>query len=257
MGTAISRAQDIDAAGLIPAASLLFAAGERPDATAIAALAASSSRFAVSHDPAVTGEGERWLELLAHGLTFDLHGLTPGPAADPPPRRHEFGLPADFFEGRLEGLTLQPGPHLVEGATMLPVVRALAGLTAELAALPGVHAVAWRPASTWCAPRHFRDSVSRWLEGGVFPGLALAALAARSDGAMESQGLALFTGQELHLEPGVAPDPAAAAKLGLRLLHWLAEHGRLTGPETLPGPEDQQFQLDPSADGRIVRVWRG
>ena len=211
----------------------------------------------MSHDPAETGGEGGWLELLVSGLTFDLYGLAPRPGTDPPPRRHEFGLPADFYEGRLEAVTLQPGPHLAEGATMLPVVRSLARLAAQLCALPGVRAVAWHPASSWCAPQHFRDSVDRWLEGGVFPGLALAALAAMSDGGMQSQGLALFTGQEVRLEPDAADSPASAAKLGLRLMHWLVEHGELTGPETLPGPEGQQFQLDPSEDGRIVRVWKG
>ena len=122
--------------------------------------------------------------MLVNGLTFDLHGLAPGPAADPPPRRHEFGLPADFYEGPLEAVTLQPGPHLAEGARMAPVVRALAGLAAQLSALPGVRAVAWQPALTWCAPQPFRDSVTRWLEGGVFPGLSLAALVAMADGGM-------------------------------------------------------------------------
>jgi hypothetical protein len=256
-GSSISRTQDIDAGGLIPAASLLFATGERPDAQAIAELAESSSGFAVSHDPGETSGDCAWLELLVSGLTFDLKGLAPGPGTDPPKRRHEFGLPADFYEGRLEAVTLQPGPHLVEGATMLPVVHSLAGLAAQLCALASVRAVAWHPASSWCAPQHFRDSVNRWLEGGVFPGLALAALAAMADGGMQSQGLALFTGQEFRLEPDVADDPASTAKLGLRLMHWLVEHGPVAGPETLPGPEDQRFQLDPSADGRIVRVWRG
>jgi hypothetical protein len=91
-----------------------------------------------------------------------------------PPRRHEFGLPADFYEGPLEAVTLQPGPHLVEGATMLPVVRTLAGLAAALSELPGVQAVAWHPAQSWYAPQFFRNSVTRWLEGGAFPGLNLA-----------------------------------------------------------------------------------
>ena len=253
-GISISTAQGIDAGGLISAASLLFAAGERPDVQAVGALAQSTSGFSVSHDP---GADAGWLELLASGLIYDLKGLAPGPEAEPPPRRHEFGLPADFYEGRLEAVTLQPGPHLAEGATMPPVVRTLAGLAAQLSALPGVHAVAWQPALTWCAPQFFRDSVTRWLEGGVFPGLGLAALVPTTDGGLRSQGLALFTGQELELDPDVADNPAGAAKVGLRLMHWLVEHGRLTGPETLPGPEDQRFQLDPSTDGRFVRVWRG
>lgn len=257
-GLSISDTQDIDGGGLISAASLLFAPGERPDASAIARLAETTSAFSISLDPAEgAGDGGNWLELLDHGLTFDLRGLAPGPAAAAPPRSHEFGLPDDFDAVRMQAVTLQPGPHLAEGSAMLPVVRSLAGLTAALAALPGVRAVAWHAARSWCSTGHFRDSVHRWLEGGPFPGLGLTALVSMPDGGMQSQGLALFTGQELRLEPELAKDRAAAAKTGLRLLHWLVEHGSVTGPESLPGPDGVPLRLEPSENTRFVRVWRG
>jgi hypothetical protein len=215
--------------------------------------------FTVSLDPGVGGAGDagNWLELLDSGLTFDLRGLAPGPAEPPPPCGHEFGLSDDFNAARMQAVTLQPGPHLAEGSAMLPVVRSLAGLTATLAALPGVRAVAWHPARSWSSPEHFRTSVARWLDGGAFPGLGLTALVAMPDGGMQSQGLALFTGQELRLEPELAKDRAAAAKTGLRLLHWLVEHGRLSAPESLPGPDGEPLRLEPSANQRFVRVWRG
>ena len=97
----------------------------------------------------------------------------------------------------------------------------------------------------------------RWIEGGVFPGLGLAALTPMPDGGMQSQGLALFTGQELRLEPELAADRTAGAKVALRLMHWLVEHGRLEAKETLPGPDGRPLHLEPSANGRFVRVWRG
>ena len=140
---------------------------------------------------------------------------------------------------------------------MLPVVRSLAWLAARLADLPGARAVAWHPARNWCEAAHFRDSVLRWIEGGVFPGLAVASLAPVPDGGMQSQGLALFTGQELRLEPELAEDRAAGAKTALRLMHWLVEHGRLDAPERLPGPDGQTLRLEPSENARFVRVWRG
>lgn len=140
---------------------------------------------------------------------------------------------------------------------MPPVVRSLAWLTAILAALPKARAVAWHPARTWCAPQQFRDSVLRWVEGGVFPAFALAALAPTPDGGMQSEGLALFTGQELRLEPELAEDRMASARLGLRLLHLFAEQGRITEPEALTGPEGQRLRIEPSPNGRFVRVWKG
>lgn len=246
---------------------MLFETGGRPGRHAVAALAGESA-FGISLDPANEGNGGEkgagsdgaagdWLELIANGLTFDLIGLAPGPPAQAPPGGQAFGLPTEFEPALLEAITLRPGPHLAEGARMLPVVRSLAWLSAQLADLPATRAVSWHPARCWCSPRYFRNSVLRWMEGGVFPGLGLATLAPIPDGGMQSQGLALFTGQELRLEPELAKDRAAGAKIALRLMHWLVENGSVEVEERLPGPEGQILRLEPSANGRYVRVWRG
>lgn len=244
----------------MPAVSLLFAPGERPHSLAIEKHAREGGGFSVSLDPVTGGtapEGNsRWLELLANGLTFDLTGLAPGSAASEPPRGHVYALPAGIESERLEAILLQPGPHLAAGATMQPVVRSLAWLAARLAAFPGTRAVVWHPARSWSSPAHFGDTVSRWIAGGVFPGFGLAALVPMSDGGMQSEGMTLFAGQELRLEPELAQDRAAGARIGLRLLHWLSEHGRLSGPEMLIGPDGETLRLEPSANGRFVRVWR-
>jgi hypothetical protein len=274
--TSISATKDIDTSGLISAASVLFARGERPRADAIGALARDNPGFSVSLDPladaaprdgpdrpennaAVRGKGPEdvhWLELLANGLTFDLAGLAPGAATPRPPLVHSFGLPKDLEPLDLEALTVRPGPHLAGGTTMPPLVRSMAWVAAILAALPGARAVAWHPARCWCAPQQFRESVLRWIEGGVFPAFSLAALAPTPDGGMQTEGLALFTGQELRLEAEVAENAAAGARLGLRLLHMLAEQGRVAAPETLTGPDGQRLRIEPSPNGRFVRVWK-
>lgn len=242
----------------------MFARGERPGWQAVAALARNNPGFTISLDPADDPdrgsgpeEAGHWLELLANGLTFDLTGLAPGPSAEPPPQGDAFGLAEGFEAARMEAILLQPGPHLTEGAAMPPVVRSLAWLTARLADLPGTRAVVWHAARCWCEPAHFRDSVLRWIEGGVFPGLGLASLAPMPDGGMQSQGLTLFAGQELRLEPELAEDRAEGAKIALRLMHWLVEHGPLDGPERATGPGGQALRLEPSSNGRFVRVWRG
>jgi hypothetical protein len=240
---------------------LLFETGARPGRHAIATLAKDAA-FGVSLDPADIGSGGTgpagdWLELISNGLTFDLVGLAPGSAAPAPPGGQAFGLPAEFEPTLLEAITLRPGPHLVEGARMLPVVRSLAWLSAQLADLPSTRAVSWHPARCWCSPRYFRDSVLRWMEGGVFPGLGLATLAPMADGGMQSQGLALFTGQELRLEPELAKDRAAGAKIALRLMHWLVENGPVEAEERVPGPDGLTLRLEPSGNRRFVRVWRG
>jgi len=140
---------------------------------------------------------------------------------------------------------------------MLPVVRGLAWLAARIAALPGARAAAWHPARCCNAVQPFRSGVIGWIEGGVFPAFSLAALAETADGALQSEGLALFAGQELRIEPGLAADRAAAARIAVRLMHWLTEHGALRGAEQLVGPGGERLTLEPSADGRLAKVWKG
>lgn len=245
-------------------AVLLFEPGRRPASQTIQSLAAMRGNFAVSFDPAQQGEGSgdgeegqgRWLELLANGLTFDLVGLAPGQPTALPPCGHRFGLSDDDSPARLEAVTLRPGPHLAGGARMIPVIRSLAWLAAELADLPGVRVVAWPAGRIWCGPDHFRGAVLRWSEGGVFPGLGLAALAVAADGGMQSEGMALFIGQELRIEPDLVHDRATGAKLGVRLLHWLFEHGPVAEPQIVAGPDGEELRLAPSPNGQFVRVWR-
>lgn len=248
------------------AVSLLFPAGRRPGAEAIRQLARESGHFSISIDP----EGEfaaggdvrspaegQWLELLTNGLTFDLVGLSPGAGAEQPPRGHFYALPPDPQPFGVEALTVRPGPHLAGGQMMAPILRTLASLAASLTSLDGVEAVAWHTARTWCGPGYFRESVLRWIGGGVFPSLGLTALAVSPDGGMHSEGLAAFIGQEVRLEPELTSDKAAGAKIGVRLIDVLVEHGRVEGPQQMSGPEGQALRLEPSANGHFVRVWQG
>lgn len=239
------------------AVSLLFAAGERPDAGAVAALSSAGSGFSVSHDPGNVGETRRWLELLSNGLTFDIEGLAGGPPAPSPPSGHRFGLPAELDGARLRAVTLRPGQHLVAGATMPPVLRTLAFVAAQLTGLAGVHAVVWHPARCWSHPERFRNGVLGWVQGGAFPAFSLAALAPTPDGGLQSEGLSSFTGQELRIEPEIAGGRAEAGKLGVRLLHWLYEQGRLVDTVRVPVESLSEVRLEPSGNGRFVRVWKG
>jgi hypothetical protein len=137
---------------------------------------------------------------------------------------------------------------------MLPVVRGQAWLATRLCALPGVMAVGWAPARSLSSVSHFTVSVSRWLEGGVFPGLGLTALAEDRGGGMQSEGLAFFTGQELRIDPQLAGDKAVAARLALRLINELVGRGRLERVEQLKGPAGEALRIVPSEDGRLLHV---
>lgn len=261
MSTAIFEVRDIELDGLMSAASLLFTAGRRPDRAALRELASRDRSFAVSLEPDVppgpdpSGRGD-WVELVMHGLTFDLTGLAPREPAAMTATRHLFGLPHDFPTQEVEAITLVPGPHLAGGCQMLPVLRTHALLAARIAALPGVAAVTWHAARSLSAPDFFRAGVERWIEGGAFPGLGLAALAPSEGGGLQSEGLALFTGQELQLDPGLAEDRAEGARTALRLMHWLVENGAVEEAETLTGPSGELLHLEPTANRRLVKVWK-
>jgi hypothetical protein len=261
----ISQGREIGGGNSGSAVSLLFAAGRRPEAAAIREFAERHRGFTVSFDPAEGGEGAdppdaaepAWLELLASGLTFDLVGVGPRPPSELPPCVHAYALAANTETARLEAMTIRPGPHLAGGHAMRPVVRSLAWLAAALSEIDGVEAVAWHPARSWCGADYFRDGVRRWIEGGVFPGLGLTALAVAPDGGMQSEGLSLFAGQDLRIEPELMLDKAAGAKIGIRLIDYLVEAGPIDAPQQLTGPDGQALRLEPSANGRFVRVWRG
>lgn len=139
---------------------------------------------------------------------------------------------------------------------MPPVVRLLAWLAATLSDMDGVEAIAWQPARSWCGCDYFRDGVLRWIEGGVFPGLGLTALAATPDGGMQSEGLFLFAGQDLRIEPELMVDKTAAAKIGVRLIDYMVETGPINAPRRICLADGQALRLEPSPNGRFVRAWR-
>lgn len=243
-----------------PTVALFFEPGCRPDASAVAALAERDGSFAVTIDNAQDIDHEHaepvWIELLRTGLSFDLTGLAGGPHCGVSEGRHRIGLHTTM-DAELESILLAPGPHLTGGGAMVPVLRSLAQLAATLSALPGLKAIGWVPADNHCDPAFFADHVKRWVDGGVFPGLALVSLVANPDGGMTSKGLAQFSGQELRIEPEQGDDTAELAKLALRLIDLLVRQGRLTSEEVLTAPDGRPLRLQPSDNGRYLRVWRG
>jgi len=228
--------------------SLVFAPGHRPDAAALKALAQTSAApldFSISH---LAPPAQGWAELLALGLTFDCRGLTPAPSAAFPPEGALLGL-EQVPEG--EAVTLMLGPHLAGAQALIPVVRAVAGVGARLAALPGVEAVCWLPARSWMAPAYFRKVAADWLGGGAFPALGLTTLHPAEGGAMTSLGLGWLTGQELRFEAGHGLAPAAVARIAVRLINDLVSAGPLHEAAELTGPAEERLHLIPQAGGTI------
>ena len=251
----IASAERLDHGENPSAVSLIFPKGERPGVEAVRTLAERTSSFVISYEPSTNENGDTgWIELLANGLTFDVTGLDPGHGNVLPVQAHSFGLVDQLDFTKCEALTIAPGPHLSGGGAMLPVLRCLAWLGALLSELEGVRAVAWHPARTYSEPTYFRTGVLRWIDGGVFPGLGLAAIIPTSDGGLRSEGLAFFIGQELVLSPELAAERADGAKIALRLINWLVENGRVTETASMMGPSGEILRLVPDTYKKIIRV---
>jgi hypothetical protein len=239
--------------------SLIFDPGFRPDATTIAQHLAKDSdaakAFTISFTP---NPPQDWVELLSHGLTFDLTGLAPGEGKTLPDIAHAYGLAQSITQAITQGesVTIAPGRHLSGGQNLLPVVRAMADIALGLSRLPGLQAICWGAAQTALSPDYFRRAIGAWLDGGAFPALGLTALVRDPSGAMLSHGLSFFTGQELRIDPILARNPAAAGKIAIRLIHSLVSGWTVQSPEEIAGPEGQRLGVEPSANGREIRVWQ-
>ena len=241
---------------------LLFAAGDRPDGAALRSAVQAAEGLSVSHDAAgpagADGDEALWLELLSGGMTFDLRGIAPGSGPIVPNLRNRYGIDVDFAERSTEALMLAPGPHLWGGRSTMPVVRAQAAVAAALLrAFPSTLAVSWTPAQTLVGSRIFLSMIDAWLMGGAFPALGLTAFRQTMGSALQSEGLAFFTGQELHFDPLLFPDPGEAARIGVRLVNELVVRAPVDVAIDSAGPEGQPLTITPSPNGRFLRVGRG
>lgn len=194
---------------------------------------------------------EGWVELLADGLTFDCAALAPANPAPMPSGGALLGLEREP-EG--EAITLSPGPHLADAMGMLPVVRTLAGIGSQLAALPGCAAVIWNPARCWMPPAYFSKVIGGWLADGPFPALGLTSLERESDGSIVSVGLALMIGKELRFIADAKLVTADLARIAVRLIHALIESGPLTQSHNFLGPDRETLVVTPNLRGTQLDV---
>ena len=231
--------------------AVLFAKGARPTAANVAKLAAGSGTFAIVFE---ASPDEGWVEALIAGLSFELAGLAPSPAAAVAEILHSYGFAAAPQWGALEPVLVRAGPHLAGGEAMLPVVRASVAVAAALAAGAGAQAVVWLPARIAMSPGHFAQASQAWLSGGAFPALGLTALAPHEDGSVASEGLEFFIGQELRVDATVAGSPGDRAKLAVRLIDRLIRDGAIGSPTALTGPNGEALLATPSPDGAQLTV---
>lgn len=187
-------------------------------------------------------------------MSFDCLGLSPAKPYPLPPRAQLFGLEPGQVDRRLEAIELIPGPHLAGGERLMPLVRGLVGLGAQLAALEGVKAVCWRPAGSWMEPGHYRRIASEWVQGGAFPALGLTSLERHAGGMVASRGLAFLTGQELQLNPKAGASADAVTRLAVRLIDELVYSGPLRERAHYSGPDGEDLVAVPNDEGNVVLV---
>ena len=241
----------------------LFEPGQRPDRSTLIDALAAMPQASVSHDPLLhdevaaperrdrTRDGD-WLELLQWGMTFDCLGLAPGPGVAVPPLVHRFNVAAGFGDSAIEAIALVPGPHLADAANSLPIVRCMLDIGAGLAEhLPGVKAVSWGPSCSAIEPVFFLRTVNAWIDGGPFPALGLVGFAVDGDGALGSDGLAWFIGQEILIAPEIAQDRIAATRMAARLVHELVAAGPLQDKSEARFEDGAMVMLDPKRDGTV------
>ncbi|MCK0128512.1 DUF3383 domain-containing protein [Erythrobacter sp. F6033] len=115
-------------------------------------------------------------------------------------------------------------------------------------------AVVWKPASSLIGRRYFESVASAWLEGGPFPALGLTSFKVTNDGALQTVGLDYWTGQELRIEPSLSSDKIEATRLGARIVNQLVISGKLEKIERFVAPDRSRLILQPSSNGKLVRV---
>lgn len=264
---------------LAPGLYLIFSPGTRPDRATIQNFVQAHPAVALTLDPSVgpslhlvgvdnaansagttqdgASAGDRvWVELVHNGLTFDLEGLLPGDPFALTDVAHKFDFSAESSVAEFEAVRLVPGNHLAGAEASLPVLRGLLALARDLVQhFEQIQAIVWPPSSSIIGRRFFESTATAWLDGGAFPALGLTSFREMVDGGLQSVGLSFLIGQELRIEPGLASDKVAATRLGVRLVNLLVLTGRVERSEQITGPDGQRLQLDPSPNGKFIRVW--
>ena len=195
------------------------------------------------------------LVLQKGGMTYDCTGFKPNSPAEKPANLNR--LDTDLQENHLllEGIGLSLGPHVRAGQASLPVLKALIVFAALLTAkFKGVAGVCWAASGKAVDSKAFAALVNGWVSGGAMPLTLLFGSKDAIDGGMESRGLRYFTGQELRFEPDFVRDRQRADQLNLRLAERLFHVGRFETAEQVTAPDGMPLWLEPSPNGRFVRV---
>ena len=194
------------------------------------------------------------IELRRAGLTFDLAGLAPGPAV-PIPDLGGAELDDAIAQDGTRALSLRVGPHIAAGRRTLAVLREWFALARGIGQRLGAEGICWVPGGVAIGMEGLARHLDSWAARGDVPVSLLASFRPTIDGALQSHGLHTFTGQELRIEP-----PLQRGE-GDGLVRLLFTHlfyaGKQTQSGQLTAPDGHPLRIEPSADGRYVRVTSG
>lgn len=241
----------------------LFAPDGRPNHAQFRQIVKSVGGLSITVDRAVADDAmppvdKLWVELQRDGLTFDCSGLAPGPPEDLPLVSDWLAITEEERADRLRSVGLALGPHLRAGQASPPILRGLLGLAADLAEqFADCRGVCWAASGTMIERGAFVDLVRRWQEGASFPIQLVTSFKSGLGGGIESRGLAYFTRQELRIEPGAFADEGQGTLLAMRIAGQLIYRGKLDAAEQAIAPDGRALRLEPSPNGRFVRVWAG
>lgn len=193
--------------------------------------------------------------LQRSGLTFDFVGLAPGPAVPVPDLPHIAQLPDDMGFLGAHATSLRLGPHIEAGRRSQAILREWFALAADILAELGGQGICWVPAEGVYSLHALSTNLAGWDALGDTPVQMLGKFRRTLDGAVQSQGLSFFTGQEFRIEPSmVRDDDDGLARL---IFSHLFYAGTLLETAQLVAPDGHALRLKPSENGRYVRVWPG
>ncbi|NCP17816.1 MAG: hypothetical protein GW855_01495 [Erythrobacter sp.] len=240
---------------------LLFASNTRPTARQLrdscehSGLADLAGPDLVEHETAVDIAPPTGISLLSSGLMFDVVGLAPGPAAPIPEMGEAPEMRGAILPSRTDAISLRLGPHIAAGKRNLAILREWFALAQKIGDTFGAIGLCWVPGLVSLEPDDLARQLSAWDLRGEVPVSLLASFRRTLDGALQSHGLSYLTGQELRIEPQLMRGGEDA--LSRLLFTHLFYAGPLDQTAQLAAPDGHTLRLEPSANGRYVRVWPG
>ena len=162
---------------------------------------------------------------------------------------------SDELGVRFSAWSLRAESNIARGALAAPVLQAQLRAGSLLAlAEHDCLGLCWVPSRIVAPPSRVLDLVDAWQTGNRFPIDLFVAFVRDLDGGQRSRGLALFTGQELRLEPSFSPDDGLALQTGRTIAEALIELGTVEDAIHLRLPDKSNYRLEPSPNGRFVRA---